>query len=382
MNQQSTAYIPIEIPFLPLDRITALHQPQISKAVQRVVESGWYVNGAELHSFEQQFAAYVGTTHCIGVGNGLDALTLSLMAMKWEGGWEDGDEVIVPNMTFVATALAVVRAKLRPVFADVDDKALLTASTAEPHITQRTRCLLPVHLYGHAAPMNELLQLARTYGLMVLEDVAQAHGTISTDGRKAGSIGIMAAFSFYPGKNLGALGDAGCVCTNSERLASRVRMLANYGAKTKYEHVITGFNSRMDEIQAAVLCAKLATLDAENERRRSVAALYAKLIRHPEVKLPYDGNSDSCVFHIYAVRCARRDALQLHLRRQGIQTLVHYPHPLTSQRALAPYVTAESHFSCPKATCWAKEELSLPISPIISEEEVWKVAQAVNGFCS
>lgn len=371
----------MHVPFLPLKKITALHQPQIGAALQRIAESGWYINGSELSQFEQHFAAYIGVQHCIGVGNGLDALTLALMAMKLEYGWHDGDEVIVPDMTFVATALAVVRARLKPVFADVDNHALLTAGTAAPHITERTRCLLPVHLYGRAAPMDELLSLAAQHGLSVLEDAAQAHGAICS-GRKVGSIGTAAAFSFYPGKNLGALGDAGCVCTADERLAARVRMLANYGAETKYVHTLPGINSRMDELQAAVLSEKLPSLDAENAHRRHSAALYASLIRHPEVEIPIDESNNSAVFHIYAIRCRRRDELQRHLQSHGIETLIHYPHTLSAQFALAAYAPADARHCLPESARWADEELSLPISPIISDEEVNWVADCINDFAS
>ena len=244
------------IPFLPLQRLTASYGSELTEAVQRVVQSGYYLNGEALAEFEQRFAHYVQAPHCVGVASGLDALMLSLMAMKQCYDWSDGDEVIVPDMTFVATALAVVRAGLVPVSADVDDNGLLTPEAAQRVLSARTRAVVPVHLYGHPAPMPAFMAWAEAHGLLVLEDAAQAHGA-SVGGRPVGSWGHMAAFSFYPGKNLGALGDGGAVTTAHSQLAEHVRMLANYGARQKYHHEYPGINSRLDEVQAAVLSVKL-----------------------------------------------------------------------------------------------------------------------------
>lgn len=369
------------IPFLSLEEVNRSFGHAISDAVQRTLESGWYLNGQRLQDFESAFADYVGTTHCIGVGNGLDALTLSLMALKWKYGWEDEAEVIVPAMTFVATAQAVVRAGLRLALADVDSHGVVNADTVSAAITPRTRVLLPVHLYGKMAHMPELVQLARQHGLLIVEDAAQGHGA-SIGAKKAGAWGTMSAFSFYPGKNLGALGDAGAVCTNDETLARRVRMLANYGAERKYHHEALGMNSRMDEIQAAVLKVKLPRLDADNDHRRRLAAIYSSTITNPLVQLPHaEAGEDVMVHHIYPVRCKWRDALQQHLEHSGIQTLIHYPFTLAEQPALRPYLdTPDAPGRWPEATRWAREELSLPISPVMSEADARLVAQAANEF--
>ncbi len=361
------------IPFLPLRDINRSFGAELLSAVQRVVEGGWYLHGQETQAFEEEFAAYTGATHCVGVANGLDALTLSLMAMKIYHGWDDKAEVIVPDMTFVATAQAVTRAGLQPVLADVDERALLTAATAERVRTERTRAVLPVHLYGHAAPMAELCSWAASHGLSVLEDAAQAHGAVE-DGRRVGSWGEMAAFSFYPGKNLGALGDGGAVTTSNGELASLVRTLANYGADRKYHHIYKGLNSRLDELQAAALRVKLRRLDADNERRRHVAQLYADNIRHPQVLLPYGGDTAQSVFHIYPVRCSRRHELQLHLQQEGVETLCHYPLTVSQQPAFAQQVDT------PVAQRWAADELSLPISPVLGDEDALAVCRAVNTF--
>ena len=341
-----------------------MYEPALSHAICQVAQSGWYLNGEMLHTFEHEFARYVGCDYCVGVGNGLDALTLALMAMKWRERWTEEAEVVVPAMTFVATAQAVVRAGLRPVLADVDSHGVMTADTASRVLTPKTCALLPVHLYGHMAPMGELMALAQQHHLLVLEDAAQAHGA-SCCGKKAGHWGHMAAFSFYPGKNLGALGDAGAVCTSDEVLARRVRMLANYGAERKYHHEAMGLNSRMDEIQAAVLSVKLPHLDADNARRNDLARTYATAICHPDVTLPEASPEQLDVHHIYAIRCKHRDALQRHLAEHGVQTLIHYPFSLAEQPALSPWIPAGNPDTLwPEATRWAREELSLPISPV------------------
>lgn len=361
------------IHFLPLQELNARFEPALSEAVLRVVRSGWYLRGAEVRAFENEFAHYLGAAHCVGVGNGLDALTLALLAMKRAFGWKEDAEVIVPDMTFFATAEAVVRAGLVPVFADVDADALLGVAEAEAVRTDKTCAVLPVHLYGHAAPMPELVVWAQTHGLQVLEDAAQAHGAM-VGGRRVGTWGTMAAFSFYPGKNLGALGDGGAVVTESEELAACVRMLANYGAAEKYRHELPGMNSRLDEVQAAALRVKLPQLDADNEARRRVAATYAAHIRHPEVVVPYGGSVAGSVFHLYPLRCHRREALLRHLQASGIEVLQHYPLTLSGQPALRRAV------STPRAQAWARQEVSLPISPVLSEAEALQVCEAINSF--
>ena len=367
------------IHYLPLDEMTRRFQPALSQAVDSVVQGGRYLNGPHLSAFEQAFAAYVGAECCVGVGNGLDALTLALMAMKAEYGWADADEGVVPAMTFVATALAVVRAGLRPVLCDVDDRALMTASSAASVITSRTRVLLPVHLYGQLAPMDELTQLARQHGLHVLEDAAQAHGA-SLSGRRAGAWGTMAAFSFYPGKNLGALGDAGAVTTSDASLARRVRMLANYGAEQKYLHTEAGVNSRMDELQAAVLQVKLPTLDADNACRLSIARVYDERITAPSVRKPSFRGDGSHVFHIYALRVPCREAFMKHMAACGVETLIHYPRTLADQPALRELADSLSGAPFTHAADWAQCEVSLPLSPLLTVDDVNHIVDAVNAY--
>lgn len=366
------------IRFLPLKDITDSYGASIPAAIQRVLDSGWYLHGPEVESFEREFADYVGSSYCIGVGNGLDALTLCLRAMKDYYEWPEFSEIIVPGFTFIATAEAVVRAGLIPVFADVDDNALLTVEGASRVLSNRTKAILPVHLYGRAADMPALVSWAKSNDLCVLEDAAQAHGSVIA-GRRVGSWGDMAAFSFYPGKNLGALGDGGAVTTDNADLANKVRVLANYGAERKYYHSILGINSRLDEIQAAVLRLKLKRLDADNAHRVRVARLYAQYIQNPHVVIPYNGCTDNCVYHIYAVRCHEREKLQRYLHENGIETLIHYPLALSEQQALKHYVTL-FHPVLPKSLTWARTELSIPMSPLMKDEDVATVAAAINSF--
>ena len=366
------------IPFLPLQAINASFEPQLSQAVQRVVQSGWYLLGEACKAFEDEYARWLGASHCVGVGSGLDALTLALRAMAGLYHWPDRAEVIVPDMTFVATAEAVVLAGLVPVLAEVDDNALLTVAHAEKVRTARTRAVIPVHLYGHPADMPALCDWARQHGLAVLEDAAQAHGA-EVGGKRVGCWGQAAAFSFYPGKNLGALGNGGAVVTDDDDLARRVRTLANYGAQVKYRHDVLGVNSRLDEVQAAALRVKLARLDADNEARRAVARQYAEGLRSPHVVKPYQDDTARSVFHIYPLRCAHRDELARHLAARGVETLIHYPRALSQQPALQPYIAnpTDPH---PNALCWAVQELSLPISPLLTADEVSHICEAINQW--
>ena len=364
------------IPYLPLKSITASFGTELSEAVRRTLCSGWYLNGPELQAFEEDFAAFVQTKYCVGVGNGLDALTLSLRAMKSVYGWADSDEIIVPGMTFIATASAVLQAGLVPVLADVDERALLTVDTAETCLSERTRAVIPVHLYGHPADMPAICRWADAHGLKVLEDAAQAHGA-SVAGRRVGSWGTMAAFSFYPGKNLGALGDGGAVTTNCQELAEQVRILANYGAKEKYLHTLPGVNSRLDEVQAAVLRVKLRRLEADNERRRKLASIYAEEL--PSwIEIPYNGEVAQSVFHVYPLRTPRRNELQKYLSCQGIQTLIHYPRNLSQQPAL--HGKAFCPTSLNQSKIWAESELSLPLHPLLGEADIHTICQAVGKW--
>lgn len=366
------------IRYLPLDDISASFSPALEEAVTRTVRSGWYLHGKETEAFEREFASYVGANCCVGVANGLDALTLALLAMKSKYGWPDGDEVIVPDMTFVATALSVVRAGLTPRLADVGSDALLTVQAAEQALTPRVRAVVPVHLYGHCAPMKSLCAWAKSHGLKILEDAAQAHGA-ATDGKKAGAWGEMAAFSFYPGKNLGALGDGGAVTTSDRELARLVRIFANYGSSGKYRHTEMGLNSRLDEVQAAALRVKLPRLDADNKRRRELAALYNSMITGSSVLKPYGGDTTESIFHIYPLRCERRDELQRHLAGKGVETLIHYPLPISAQPAFTKTAATQCPLT-PWSRKWAETELSLPLHPLLTDGDARKICEAVNSF--
>ena len=362
--------------FLDLKKVNDSYRKEIDEAMRRVLDSGWYINGDSVSEFEREFANYVGADHCVGVGNGLDALTLVLTAWKEMHAWDHNTEVIVPANTFIATILAISRAGLKPVLCEPrKDNALIDCDKAFRLINEHTRVIIPVHLYGRTCDMASINVMAFKHGLKVLEDACQAHGAFS-DTRRAGNLGDAAAFSFYPGKNLGALGDAGAVTTNNKDLAERVRRLANYGQSQKYVHLVKGVNSRLDELQAAILRAKLPRLDKDNERRRWIAEYYNKHIIHPDIVLPVSGRYIGNVFHIYPVRCQQRDHLQAWLSVNGVQTQIHYPCPPHRQQAYREW--ASLHL--PVTDIWSNTELSLPISPAMSDEEVEYVAQTINKF--
>lgn len=366
-------------PYLPLQTINAAYEPALSEAVMRTIRSGWYLHGRETAAFEEEFARFVGAEYCIGVGNGLDALTLILTALRELRGWNENDEVIVPAMTFVATAEAVVRAGLRVVLCDVTDEGLMDADKARQAITNRTRALLPVHLYGRTADMEQIGDIARRHGLAIVEDAAQAHGARLSDGRRAGSAGDAAAFSFYPGKNLGALGDGGAVVTDDEALAEQIRILANYGASEKYNHVVHGCNSRLDEIQAAALRVKLPHLDADNTRRQQLAEIYLKGIQNSTIFLPMakkmSGTAD-CIYHIFPILCNDRDRLQAYLTAHGIQSLIHYPRAIHQQASFAEL--GKEHY--PWAERFAAHELSLPLHPLLTDDEAHQIVRLLCAF--
>ena len=362
----------MHIPFLNVKAITESFEPALSASVREVVLSGRYLNGEAVRQFETRFASFLGARHCIGVGNGLDALTLILTAMKHIEGWDSETEVIVPAFTFIATAEAVVRAGLKLRFCDITETTYtLDPASVRQQLTQHTRAILPVHLYGHACDVSSL----KNMGLKVIEDAAQSHGAV-VGGQKVGTLGDAAGFSFYPGKNLGALGDGGAVVTNDDNLANLIRTLANYGAKEKYYHEVMGVNSRLDEIQAAVLSLKLERLEQDNEHRRRIAEIYNQEIRNPKVKMPYKGEVKDSVFHIYPILCQERERLQDHLRQLGVGTLIHYPLPLHQQKVFSVY----KDLHLPIAERIAKEELSLPISPVMTTEEARYVANCINQF--
>lgn len=365
------------IPFLDLKSINAQYRDELIDACTRVIDSGWYIGGQELAQFELEFADYCGTKFAIGVANGLDALTLVLRAWIEMGKLKEGDEVIVPANTYIASILAITENKLVPVLVEPDLTTYnLCPINAEAAITARTRAILPVHLYGLMSNMPEIMDIARRYNFLVLEDAAQAHGA-SLNGVKAGNWGDASGFSFYPGKNLGALGDAGAITTNDSELADTVRALRNYGSVEKYKNIIQGVNSRLDEIQAAMLRVKLTHLNSEIDRRREVATYYLNNINNPLITLPcLSSPYESHVWHLFVIRHTNRDKLQACLSDQGVQTMIHYPIPPHKQKAYQQF----KDNSLPLTEQTHAEVLSLPISPIQSLEDTQKVVSACNRF--
>lgn len=364
------------INFLDLREVNSQYSKELLNACARVIESGWYIGGNELAQFEQEFSTYCGISHCIGVANGLDALTLTLRAWLEMGRLQPGDEVIVPANTYIASILAISANGLKPVLVEPDERSFnLSADNARAAITEKTRVILPVHLYGQLADMPSIMALAHEFGLLVLEDAAQAHGA-SIDGKKAGSWGDAAGFSFYPGKNLGALGDAGAITTNDEELAQTLRALRNYGSHEKYKNLFKGVNSRLDEIQAAMLRVKLKYLELETKNRNVIAGIYLDNIRNPVVQLPQTDNVEQHVWHLFVIRTRQRAALQQHLAAQGIQTLIHYPIPAHQQQAYQEW----NEHSYPITEAIHQEVLSLPMGPTLSKDEALQVAFAVNEF--
>lgn len=365
-----------KIKFLDLKEVTALHGREIQEAVKRVVDSGWYLQGSEVERFEKDYAAYIGTRHAIGVANGLDALWLILRAMLETGRLQRGDEIIVPANTYIATILAITDNGLVPVLVEPDAMTMqLDGSRLEEYVTPRTRAVMLVHLYGHCAMTDQIAEFCIRHGFALLEDNAQAHGC-RWQGRRTGSLGLAAGHSFYPGKNLGALGDGGAVTTDDDELAATIRALANYGSTRKYIFKYCGRNSRLDEIQAAVLEAKLPHLDADNEHRRRIADIYLTEINHPDVMLPDRGERDGNVWHIFPVRCDRRDALQEYLAANGVQTLIHYPVPPHRQECYSQW----REMKLPVTERIHATELSLPISPAMTEADAHRVAALINAW--
>ena len=365
------------IPFLSLKDVTALHGAEISEAVQRVVNSGWYLQGAEVKHFEENYAKYIGTQHCVGVANGLDALIWIYRAYIELGVMQPGDEVIVPANTYIASILALTENGLVPVLVEprldtleIDDRLI------ESHITSRTRSILLVHLYGRCAYTDEIGRLCKKYNLKLVEDNAQAHGCCFADGRRTGSLGDVAGHSFYPGKNLGALGDGGAVTCNDKVVADTIRTLANYGSQRKYVFKYTGRNSRLDEIQAAVLDVKLKYLDKDNEHRKAIAKIYDEGIKNPKITLPARLGGQQNVYHIYPVLCDQRDSLQAYLEQHGVQTIIHYPIPPHKQECYSQW----NHLSLPITEQIHQQELSLPMSQAMTQEEAQEVVRIINAY--
>lgn len=363
------------IPFLDLKQTYLELKAELDIAAQRVMNSGWYIHGEELRAFESEFAEYCNVKYCIGVGNGLDALHLILRAMDIGAA---GDEVIVPSNTFIATWLAVSYAGATPVPVEPDETTYnIDPARIEAAITQKTKAIMPVHLYGQPADMEPVLEIARRYKLKVIEDAAQAHGA-RYKGKRVGGLGNAAGFSFYPGKNLGAFGDGGVVTTNDPIIAERVRRLSNYGSLIKYSHEVKGFNSRLDEIQAAFLRVKLRHLDEWNDKRRNISDQYAKLLKDANIVIPTVYLDAIPVWHLYVIRHKKRDALQKHLQDNGIETLIHYPIPIHKQLAYREFECFSDNMHLTQSI--ADSILSLPIYPGLRMEEIETIVKAIYSY--
>ena len=360
--------------FLDLKAVNAQYRSELIEACTNVIDSGWYIQGPQVEAFEREFADYCGTKHCIGVANGLDALTLTIRAWLELGKLKEGDEVIVPANTYIASILAITENRLTPVLVEADVQSYnLNPNLIEQAITSKTKMILPVHLYGQLADMLAIMDIAKRHNLLVLEDSAQAHG-VSINGKKSGNWGDASGFSFYPGKNLGALGDAGAVTTNDDELAQVIRALGNYGSHKKYENLYKGINSRLDEMQAAILRVKLRYLDNEIAKRKEIANYYFKNIKNENIVLPII-TTDSA-WHLFVIRTKNRDELQKYLLDNGIQTLIHYPIPPYKQKA---YKELENQ-SYPLTEIMRKEVLSLPISSVMNEDDAQVVIESINTF--
>ncbi|MGG4144511.1 DegT/DnrJ/EryC1/StrS family aminotransferase [Paenibacillus algorifonticola] len=363
------------IPFLDLKQINLRHEAEISKAINDFLHSGWYILGKQVEEFEKQFAEYCGTKYCLGVANGLDALSLIIRAY----GIGEGDEVIVPSNTYIASILAISSCGATPVLVEPDLLSYnIDPKAIEEKITPRTKAIMVVHLYGQSCNMDPINELAKIYHLKVFEDCAQAHGAVYKD-KRVGNLGDAAAFSFYPGKNLGALGDGGAITLNDEELYIQLKALRNYGSHRKYENLYKGVNSRLDELHAAVLKVKLKYLDEDNQIRRNIAEYYTNHIVNPCFEIPSLEQVDSPlshVWHLYVIRTKNRAALQAYLMEKGIQTLIHYPIPPHKQEAYKEW----NGLSYPKSEKIHNEILSLPVSPVMSLSDAVKVTEALNEY--
>lgn len=359
------------VSFLPMEKELS---DDLRSAFERVFIRSWYIGGVEDETFEKAFAEYCGVEYCIGVGNGLDALMLTLKAMRIR----EGDEIIVPSNTYIATALAVTYVGAKPVFVEPDIRTFnINPELIEAAVNDHTKAIMPVHLYGQACDMDPIMDVAKKYHLYVVEDCAQAHGA-TYKGQKVGTFGDAAGFSFYPGKNLGALGDAGAVVTNNKELADKIRALGNYGSDYKYHHIYQGNNSRLDELQAAFLAVKLPHLERMNVERRRIAKMYTEGIKNPGIIIPYVNPDCIPVWHIYGIRCSERDALEKYLNDKGIATNKHYPIPMHLQGCFRNLNISAGSF--PIAEEISSTELSLPMYYGIADEEVQYVIDAINEF--
>ena len=365
------------VKFLDLKKINNSYRRDFTDAFNRVMDSGWYIMGGELAKFENEFAEYCGVKHAIGVANGLDALILIIRAYKELGIFKDGDEIIVPANTYIASILAISANNLVPVLVEpILDTYNLDPSLIEVNITSRTVAILPVHLYGQLCDMEQILSIGKRHNLKVIEDCAQAHGAKGQTLKKAGCFGDAAGFSFYPGKNLGALGDAGAITTDDDELASVLKALLNYGSHEKYKNLFKGVNSRLDELQAAFLRIKLTTLDKDTEVKKKIVVRYLTEIKNPKIILPEVKQMDSHVWHLFVVRTPNRAELQNYLTERGIQTVIHYPIPPHKQKAYLEW----NDLSFPITEKIHAEVLSLPLSSVLLDDEVDKVIEVINNY--
>lgn len=360
------------IKFLDLEKINNRFRAEIDARIEAVLDRGWYLEGEENERFAQNFAKFCGSKYALGVANGLDAINLIIRAY----GFGADDEIIVPSNTYIATILAVSQNGCTPVLVEPNINTYnINPELIEAKITPKTKAIIVVHLYGQAVQMEKIWALAQKYSLKIIEDSAQAHGAIY-QGKRVGSLGDASAFSFYPGKNLGCLGDGGGITTDDEALFRKVKAIANYGSDRKYHHIYKGVNSRLDEIQAAILDIKLAHLDADNAKRREIAKIYRQSITNPKIILPQAYDENACVWHCFVVRTDKRDEFQQYLSDNGVQTIIHYPTPPHKQGA---YKEWENH-SYPVSEEIHRTIISLPISPVMSDEEVNKVVEVVNAY--
>lgn len=364
------------IPFLSLKQITDKYSSEIHEAVARVIDSGWYLQGVENEKFETDYSKWIGCKHTVGCANGLDALIWIFRAYKELGYMKDGDEVIVPANTYIATIIAITENNLVPVLVEPSiDTYQIDENLIEERITKRTKAICIVHLYGQCAYTEKIGELCKKYNLKLVEDNAQAHGC-KFNGVMTGNLGDAAGHSFYPGKNLGALGDAGAVTTNDTALATCIRSLANYGSAKKYVFEYVGRNSRLDELQAAILDVKLHHLDEDVQLRKDVARYYVENIKNPKIVLPKVFDWDQHVFHLFPIRCEERDRLQAYLTENGIGTNIHYPIPPHKQECYKEW----NHVSLPVTELIHATELSIPMSPVMTEEEIRRIVEVINNF--
>lgn len=366
------------VEFLNLTRINERFETEFSKAYKSFLQSGRYILGQEVLKFERAFANYCDTQHCIGVANGLDALTLIFKAYIHLDKLKAGDEIIVPSNTYIASILAIINSGLRPVFVEPDEKTFnISAKEIVKHLGSQTKAILVVHLYGQLADMKAIKAIAKKNGLLIVEDAAQAHGTkMKSSSQKAGNLGDAAGFSFYPTKNLGALGDAGAVTTNDEELANTIKLLRNYGSSKKYINDIIGYNSRLDELQATFLNIKLKQLDADNAMRRNIAKRYLSEINNPLIKLPFYDGTENHVFHVFVVRVENREKFMGYLKSNGIGCLIYYPVVPHKQDALSDY----SHLKLPISENMHRSVVSIPLSPVMTDDEVSEVIKKMNRY--